>query len=132
VCGDVGCRVPFDAADVRRCRYGRPSAREVARHESIFGSDGSLEHGLGVGLLSIGGMVFEWDDIVVVQEDPEDFFGDADDLFAPDAIGSRLLHFEDEVQWLGIFLGLRVAEIGKDCLGSLFNVDWGSSCEMRD
>ena len=41
----------------------------------------------------------------MMQEDPEDFFGDIDNFFAPYAVGARVIDGGDEARWLGV-LGL--------------------------
>ena len=59
---------------------------------------------------------------MVMQKDPEDLFGNTDNLFAPDTVRSRLMHFHDEIQWLIIFRRQRVAEKREQRLGSFVDV----------
>ena len=67
--------VPFDAPDVGCCWYGRPFPREMV---ACVGS--CWIYGVGVG-----------DDVGVMEEDPEDFFGHVEDLVVPDSIGSGVI-----------------------------------------
>ena len=54
----------------------------------------------------------------MVEEDPEDFLGDVDDFFAPDAVGPGVVHGRDEAGWLGFFRWGGVAEVGEDGSGA--------------
>lgn len=73
--GEIVCCVPLDTANVWRRWYGWTLAREMP---SRIGS--SFVQLLGIGY-----------DIRVVQEDPEDFFGDTDDFIAPRAVWTRVV-----------------------------------------
>ena len=50
----------------------------------------------------------------MVEEYPEDFFGDVDDVFAPDPIGAWDIHGGDESWWPGFFGWGWITEVGKD------------------
>lgn len=76
--GEVVGRFPFDAADVGGGGDRGAVTREVA------GRVGGRFVG-GIGGDGVG------DDVQVVEEDPEDFFRDVDDFFAPDAVRAGLV-----------------------------------------
>lgn len=42
---------------------------------------------------------WESDDVQVMQENPKDFFGHVGDFLAPDSVGARATHVEDETDW---------------------------------
>jgi hypothetical protein len=54
----------------------------------------------------------------MVEEDPEDFFGDVDYFFAPDPVGSVDVHLFDKVKRFLVILWSRVFEVGQDGSGS--------------
>ena len=74
-CHIVGC-IPFDAADVGCCWYGRAFTREmVARVGSCRISE-----------VRVG------DNVRMMEKDPEDFFCHVKDLVVPDSIGSGVVN----------------------------------------
>lgn len=54
----------------------------------------------------------------MVEENPEDFFGDIDDFFAPDAVGAGVIDGSDEARRLGFFGRGGVAEVGEEDAGT--------------
>ena len=78
--GEVIGSVPFDATDVGCRGDGGAFAGEVPAAVGFCGGGGGGGGGEGEG-----------DDVGVVEEDPEDFFGDADDFVAPDPVGSGVV-----------------------------------------
>ena len=77
--GEVVGRVPFDAADIRGCRHGRTFAGEVSAAVGLCG------------VVVVVVVVGEGNDVGVMEEDPEDFFRDADDFVAPDSVRSGVI-----------------------------------------
>ena len=75
--GEVVGGFPFDAADIRSCGNRGAVAGKVGR---------------GVANRWLGGFWRVGDNVEVVEEDPEDFFSDVNDLFAPDAVRARVVH----------------------------------------
>ena len=45
-------------------------------------------------------------DIQIVEEDPEYFFGHVSDFFAPDTVGTRTSHIKNEADWALGLVGL--------------------------
>lgn len=54
----------------------------------------------------------------MVEEDPEDFLGDVDDFFAPDAVGPGVIDGSDEARRLSFFRRIGVVEVGEEGAGS--------------
>lgn len=84
---EVVCCVPFYTADIWRCWDGRPIAWEAS------GAVG----GCWVGVVGEGNEVF------FVEEDPEDFFRDIEDLVAPDAVRSGVINGSYKAWGLSFF-----------------------------
>lgn len=62
----------------------------------------------------------------MVQENPEDFLGDVDDLLTPNAVRARLVDRRDESERLRVFMWSRIAEIRADRFGSRSKLGgWG-------
>src|SRR2546430_17000150 len=82
--------LPFNAANIGSSRDGRTLLREVQ---------------LGVRLPPRGifGGRNDGNYIETMKEDPEHFLGDIDDLFAPDAVRTGLMHLNNEAQGLLLF-----------------------------
>ena len=107
--GDVVCCFPFDATYIRRCWHGR----------SFFGEmDLVVRFPFPIVLVDVG-WLNDGNDVHLVQEDPKDFFGDANNLFAPRSIWTWLVHRLDESWWLGRFRWAGIAEIAQDETGPL-------------
>lgn len=98
--GQVIRGVPFDAADVGRGRDRGPFLREMGGFVGFVVA--------GVSNLGIG------DDVEVMEEDPEDFLGDIDDLVAPDVVRSRRVHLSDELRGPGVFRLGWISKVSKD------------------
>ncbi len=73
--GEVVCCVPLNAANVWRGWHGWTLAREMPSRIGCY-----FIQFLGIGY-----------DIRVVQEDPENFFGDTNDFIAPSAVRARVV-----------------------------------------
>lgn len=73
--------------------------------------------------------MWEGDDVAVVEEDPEHFFGDVAYFAAPGAVGPAGVHLEDEGQRLRVGL-VRVLQVAED-LGGAFGETAGGGVGGR-
>lgn len=74
----------------------------------------------------------EGDDIGSVEEDPEDFFCDVDDLFGPTLVRAASVNPLDEFVRSGTLAGGFVAEVGQEAVGTCGTVvhcSGGEVCE---
>lgn len=124
MCGQVVCRVPFDAADVGGCGDGGSFPREMCGAVVFFFFFVVFYGGGGVVVAAviIGGFLWERDDVAMVEEDPEDLLGHVDDFLAPDAVRAREIDGCYEAWRLGRFGLGRIAEVLEDLLCSCFGV----------
>ena len=59
------------------------------------------------------------DNVQIVEEDPEYFFCYVCNFFAPDAVGTRASHIEDEADWALGLIGYGVSKIRQECPSSI-------------